>query len=166
MRAIVIVLFLLHLVACSSSNSISVPPEEPLPPPANPVLGTWELEDADTAIHFQPTGRLTIEPGHILSAINRLQNTQRDRYTSQLVQIGQYEVVNDEELFLHVTADWTGKGRGARRPAYKQVESTIVFELERLDQSTLLLNKKRLIQDEKEHINPEEVLQFTLILVE
>ena len=162
MRVLYLTLFLL-LAGCASSKPTEAPTEESI---INPILGSWEHIDSGNTIHFLSTGTVTIEPGDLLAAINRFQNTQRNRYTSHLLNSGRYEISSENELTLYVTADWTGKGRGARRPQEKRVTSSIIFELEQGDHSTLVLKKKNLLQEGEESLNSEEELHFSLIPIE
>lgn len=161
-RASFLLTVLLLVTGCSTPNKATRPIEEST---RNPILGSWELENSDSVIHFLSTGRVTIEPGKILAMINRFQNTERNRYTSNLLSAGRYEVLNERELALYVTADWTGKGTGARRPTDKRVESAILFDFEVNDNSILFLQKKKLTQgDSNEPISGEQ-LELTLHLI-
>lgn len=163
MKAAFTVTCLLLAIGCKTSNQPNV--SEVIPAP-NPVVGTWVFEESGGAIHFLSTGRISIEPGHILASLNRFQNTQRTRYTSQLLKTGKYDLNNENELILYVTADWTGKGTGARRPVYKRVESTIIFEYDIVNQSTLRLKKKNLKQGTEDNLHSNEELELTLAFVE
>ena len=130
----------------------------------HPVLGVWGLEQHPDIILFLSSGEVKFEQGEILAAINRFQNTQRTRYTSRLQRTGRYEIIEPSELILYVTADWTGKGTGARRPTEKQVESRIVFDMQTLEGNVLTLRKKNMTQEGNEtNLNEEEELVFTLI---
>ena len=163
MRETLIFFVLLFFVGCSTSKKIETPPEEQL---INPILGSWIEEESGDTIQFLSNGTFLIESGIVLAAINRFQNTRRNRYTSRLLNIGRYEYLPDSELALHITADWTGKGTGARRPSDKRVESTITFTVENSSDSTLVLHKKGLTQGSEEDLNDTEELNFTLLFID
>lgn len=163
MKVALAMAFLLFTQGCTRPNQTRIPEA---PTTANPFVGTWAYEETGEAIHFLSTGALSIEPGEILASLNRLQNTQRARYTSRLINRGRYEISDSNDLILYVTADWTGKGTGARRPTYKQVESTIIFEYEIENRSILRLKKKSLTQGAEENLNPNEELQLLLTFIE
>ena len=165
MRASVLLIIILLVTGCSSSDKAALPIEEKEPTP-NPILGSWTLDNSDAVIHFLSTGRVTIEPGDILATINRFQNTERHRYTSNLLSAGRYEVLNEKEIVLYIVADWTGKGTGARRPTSKRVESVILFDFEVKANSTLFLQKKSLTQGESNELINSEELQLTLHFIE
>ena len=163
MRVVVIVCFLGLMMGCSSSEDtiISTPDTAP-----NPIIGTWALQGTEDTIHFLSTGKFIIEPGDILYALNRFQNTQRTRYTSRLLNTGNYEINKQNELILLITADWTGKGTGARRPTNKRVESKIIFDYIPESDSTLTLRKKMLTQGTQTNQNSDEEFELRLGFIE
>ncbi len=133
-------------------------------PPESPMTGRWVPGDSLTgAVVFLPSGLLVFEQGTLLASINRLQNTERRRYISRLRESGRYEVTADDTLVLHVTADWTGKGAGARRPADRLVESRIVFDIVSLDDERIQLEKNEVVRGEAGNLNAGD--ELTLVLV-
>ena len=154
---------LLFFVGCSASEKIEHPIEERA---INPILGSWTEEGSGDTIQFLSNGTFLLESGSVLAALNRFQNTERNRYTSRLLNLGRYEYVPDDQLVLYVIADWTGKGRGARRPADKRVESIITFTVKPAGNSTLVLHKNNLTQGLDVGLNDTEELNFTLLFVD
>ena len=127
------------------------------------VLGVWQQENHKDFILFLSSGEVKFEQGELLASINRFQNTQRARYTSRLQRTGQFELSGDSALVLFVTADWTGKGVGARRPQEKQVESRIVFDIA-VEEKIVTLHKKTMTrQGDATNLNADEELSFKLI---
>ncbi|MBX2820219.1 MAG: hypothetical protein KTR29_11080 [Rhodothermaceae bacterium] len=163
MRATLILLVLLFAVGCSTSKKIKPPTEELS---VNPILGSWTEEESGDTIQFLSNGTFLIESGNVLAAINRFQNTERNRYTSRLLTMGRYEYLPDDELALHVTADWTGKGTGARRPADRRVESIITFTIESVGDSSLVLRHKSMTQGSEEDLSHTDELNFTLLFID
>jgi|GEM_PF-6233487 len=163
MRAALIFLVLMFFTGCSASEKIEQPIEELF---VNPILGSWTEEKSGDTVQFLSNGTFLIESGLVSAAINRFQNTERNRYTSRLLNLGRYAYLPDDELVLYVTADWTGKGTGARRPADKRVESIITFTIESAGNSTLALRKKSLTQGSEEDLNDTEELNFTLLFID
>ena len=147
------------MIGCSSSDKVVSTIDEPA---SAPLVGAWADSESGETIYFLSTGKVTIETGIILDTINRFQNTQRSRYTSRLLNTGTYIVSENGELTLFLTADWTGKGTGARRPANKRVKSTITFEFVMTNDLTLTLRKKHMTQGSEENKNSDEELLFTL----
>ena len=163
MRETLIFFVLLLFVGCSASKKVESPVEELS---INPILGSWTEEESGDTIQFLSNGTFLIESGIVLAAINRFQNTNRNRYTSRLLNIGRYEYLPDNELALYVTADWTGKGTGARRPADKRVESIIIFTIENAGNATIVLHKKSLTQGSEEDLEDTQELNFTLLFID
>ena len=64
---------------------------------------------------------------------------------------------------LNVTANWIGKGTGARRAEDKTVSSSIVFSVEEME-DTIKLTKINMSQSGSgtENTNADEQLAFTL----
>ena len=163
MRETLIFFVLLLFVGCSASKKVESPVEELS---INPILGSWTEEESGDTIQFLSNGTFLIESGIVLAAINRFQNTERNRYASRLLNIGRYEYLPDNELALYVTADWTGKGTGARRPADKRVESIITFTIENAGNATIVLHKKSLTQGSEEDLEDTQELNFTLLFID
>ena len=160
--SITFALFILVFSGCSSSKSPSDTAAAVEDAMQSPVAGTWAVDGGSDAIHFMDSGDVMLEQGDILAAINRFQNTERARYISRLQKEASYEWNDASELILHVTADWTGKGTGARRPEDKQVDSRIVFDIESMDENTVTLRKKSMTQNGEEK-HADEELAFKLM---
>ncbi len=153
-----IVFLLLLSSGCSSSKSASEATTN------SPVVGSWAIEGSDAQVlQLSPSGDAIIDQGNFMTAINRLQNTDRSKYNSRLSNTATYEFNGTDQLILNVMADWTGKGTGARRAEDKSVSSAIVFSVEDMG-DMIKLTKVSLSQSNSgtDNTNPGENLSFTL----
>ncbi len=154
-----IVFLLLLSSGCSSSKKTA---SEAMT--NSPVVGSWAIEGSDSQVlQLSPSGDAIIDQGNFMTAINRLQNTDRSQYNSRLSNAATYEFNGTDELILNVVGNWTGKGTGARRAADKSVSSTIVFSVEDMG-DMIKLTKVSMSQSNSgtDNTNASESLSFTL----
>jgi hypothetical protein len=157
-----LLVLIVSLAGCSSSKESTDSMDSDTPPW---VVGAWVPSDGSSgSFQFLANGDFLLEQGDLLASINRFQNTDRVRYLSRLVHTGTYEYDDAGQLTLHVMADWTGKGTGARRAPDKSVSSSIVFDIEGMDGGTLTLQKVSMNQSgsDADDMNSDEALSFSL----
>ena len=160
MKRSILLTFLFASLAISACSSGKEAVEDAAP---NPYLGSWVMEGSNNgAISMMGSGDASIEQGDIMTAINRFQNTDSGRYLSRLNNDATYTMNEDGTVTLNVTADWTGKGTGSRKPADKTVASTIVFAVDGMQGNTVTLRQVSMMQDGMA-VDNDRALTLTLV---